>query len=44
MTIIEMPANIVVLTGRARRRWLSDRALGRKARALTARGRQEARA
>jgi hypothetical protein len=34
MPMIETPANIVVLTGRARRRWLSDRAVRRKTRAL----------
>lgn len=44
MTTIETPANVVVLTGRARRRWLSDRALRRKTRALSARARGEVRA
>ncbi|HZS14363.1 MAG TPA: hypothetical protein VFC09_07180 [Candidatus Dormibacteraeota bacterium] len=43
MTTIEMPANVVVLTGRARRRWLSDRALRRKARAFSDRARREVR-
>jgi hypothetical protein len=33
MTTTETSAHVVVLTGRARRRWLSDRAVRRKARA-----------
>lgn len=41
MTLIETPANIVVLTDRARRRWLSDRAWRRKTRALSSRARRE---
>ena len=44
MTVIETSANVVALTGRARRRWLSDRALRKKTRALTARARREVRA
>lgn len=44
MTPIETPADVVVPAGRARRRWLSDRALRRKTRALGARVRHEVRA
>ena len=44
MTTIETSANIVVLTGRARRRWLSDRALRRKSRTLNARARRQVQA
>jgi hypothetical protein len=44
MTVIDTSANVVVLTGRARRRWLSDQALRRRTRALSARARREVRA
>lgn len=44
MKMRETSAHVIVLTGRARRRWLSDRALRRKASSRKAFAAQEARA